>query len=227
MVERSSGLAVVDGHSGVGKSIVARRLESYYLCQPDEYCMAYLYNMPIDTEYAVLSAISAELSLSRRKGVDGQWDELSTYIRSQATSGRATVIVVDTQDDLTKEALTQLHEIASHLAPVVVFGKPSLTVALARVPDAAEQAHRYTLADLDLEDTVTMIDFRCMVAGRKTPIFSSEALMYIWEATYGNPGDVINICGRVLNAMGTEHLDSAALPVVTAITQAYLEVKLG
>jgi type II secretory pathway predicted ATPase ExeA len=227
MVERSSGLAVVDGHSGVGKSIVARRLESYYLCQPDEYCMAYLYNIPIDTEYAVLSAISAELSLSRRKGVDGQWDELSTYIRSQATSGRATVIVVDTQDDLTKEALTQLHEIASHLAPVVVFGKPSLTVALARVPDAAEQAHRYTLADLDLEDTVTMIDFRCMVAGRKTPIFSSEALMYIWEATYGNPGDVINICGRVLNAMGTEHLDSAALPVVTAITQAYLEVKLG
>lgn len=227
MVERSTGLAVVDGHAGVGKSIVARRLESYYLCQPDEYGVAYLYNLPIDTEYAVLAAIADKLSLNRRKGVEGQWDELATFIRSQATSGRATVIIVDTQEELTKEALTQLYAIASHLAPVIVFGKPNLTIALGRVPEAAEEAYRYTLADLDLEDTVTMINFRCMVAGRKTPIFSSEALMYIWEATYGNPGDVINICGRVLNAMGTEHLDAAALPVVTTTTQAYLEAKLG
>ena len=227
IVERASGLAVVDGHSGVGKSVVARRIESYYLCQPDEYCVPYLHNLTIDTEYEVLAAISDELSLNRRKGVDGQMDELSNYISTQAASGRVTVIVVDIQDDLTKEALAQLYAIASHLAPVFVFGRSSLAVTLGRVPEAAEQAYRYTLADLDLEDTVTMINFRCMVAGRNTPIFSSEALMYIWEATYGNPGDVINICGRVLNAMSTEHLDAAALPVVTATTQAYLEAKLA
>jgi type II secretory pathway predicted ATPase ExeA len=227
MVERSSGLVLVDGHAGVGKSIVARRLQSYYLCQPEEYCVAYLHNVPIDTEYAVLAAVSAELSLNRRKGVDGQWDELSSYVKSQAASGRVTVIIVDTQDDLTREALAQLYAIASHLTPVFVSGKPSLAIALGRVPEAAEGAYRYTLANLDLEDTVTMINFRCRVAGRNTPLFSSEALMYIWEATYGNPGDVINVCGRVLNAMGTEHLDAAALPVVTATTQAYLEAKLG
>ncbi len=227
IVERSTGLAVIDGHVGVGKSIVARRLESYYLCQPDEYRVAYLYNLPIDTEYAVLAAISDALSLNRRKGVDGQWDELSSHIRSQTASGRVTVIIIDTQDDLTKEALAQIYAIASQLAPVFVFGRPSLTVALGRVPEAAEGAYRYTLADLDLEDTVAMINFRCMVARRNTPLFSSEALMYIWEATYGNPGDVINVCGRVLNAMSTEHLDAAALPVVTTTTQAYLEAKLG
>jgi len=227
IVERSSGLVVIDGHAGVGKSIVARRLESYYLCQPDEYCVAYLYNAPIDTEYSVLAAVSDELSLNRRKGVDGQWDELSSYIRSQTASGRGAVIIVDTQEDLTKEALAQLYAIASHLAPVFVSSRPSLTIALGRVPEAAEGAHRYTLADLDLEDTVTMINFRCRVAGRNTPLFSSEALMYIWEATYGNPGDVLNVCGRVLNAMGTEHLDAAALPIVMATTQAYLEAKLA
>lgn len=226
-VERSSGLAVVDGHAGVGKSIVARRLESYYLCQPEEYCMAYLHNVPVDTEYAVLAAVSDALSLSRRKGVDGQWDELSSYVRSQVASGRATVIVFDTQDDPSREAIAQLHEIASNLAPVFVFGRPSLTVALGRVPEVAEQAYRYTLADLDLEDTVAMITFRCMVAGRNTPIFPAEALMYIWEATFGNPSDVINVCGRVLNAMGTGHLETATLPVVTATTQAYMQAKLG
>jgi general secretion pathway protein A len=227
IVERSSGLAVIDGHAGVGKSLVARRLQSYYLCQPEEYCVAYLHNILIDTEYAVLAAVSDELSLNRRKGVDGQWDELSSHVRSQAASGRVTVIIVDTQEDVTREALAQLYALSSQLAPVFVFGKTTMTIALGRVPEAAEGAHRYTLADLDLEDTVTMIDFRCRVAGRNTPLFSSEALMYIWEATYGNPGDVINICGRVLNAMSTEHLDAAALPVVTATTQAYLEAKLG
>jgi general secretion pathway protein A len=227
MVERSSGLAVIDGHAGVGKSIVARRLESYYLCQPDEYGVAYLYNLPIDTEYAVLAAISDQLWLNRRKGVDGQWDELASHIRSQTASGRVTVIIVDTQSDLTREALTQLYALASHLAPVFVFGRPSLTVDLGRVPEAAEGAYRYTLADLDLEDTVAMFNFRCRVAGRDTPLFSSEALLYIWEATFGNPGDVINICGRVLNAMSTERLDAATLSTVTATTQAYLEAKLG
>lgn len=225
-VERSSGLAAVDGRPGVGKSLVARRLESYYLCQPDEYRLAYLHNTLIDTEYAVLAAISDQLALNRRKGVDGQWDELSTYVRSQATSGRATVIIVDTQAELSREALAQLYALASGLAPVVVFGRPSLAVALGRVPEAAESAYRYTLSDLDLEDTVAMIDFRCRVAGRSAPLFSSEALMYIWESTFGNPGDVINICGRVLNAMSTERLDAAALPVVTATTQAYMEAKL-
>jgi general secretion pathway protein A len=225
-VERASGLAVVDGHTGVGKSIVARRLESHYLCQPDEYTVAYLYNTPIDTEYAVLAAVSDQLSLNRRKGVEGQWDDLSEYVRSQATGGRGTLIIIDTQHDLTKEALTQLYAIASHLTPVFVFGRPSLAVALGRVPEAAEGAYRFTLTDLDLEDTVSMVHFRSMVAGRNTPLFSSEALMYIWEATFGNPSEVINICGRVLNAMSTEHLDTAALSVVTATTQAYLEAKL-
>lgn len=227
LVERGSGMAVIDGHAGVGKSIVARRLESYYLCRPDEYFVPYLYNPPIDTEYAVLAAISDELSLNRRKGVDGQWDELSTYVKAQAAGGRTTVIVVDIQDDLTREALAQLYEIATLLAPVIVFGRPSLAVALGRVPEAAEAAYRYTLADLDLEDTVDMINTRCMIAGRNTPIFSSEGLLYIWEATYGNPSDVINICGRVLNAMSTERLDTAALPMVTATTQSYLGARLG
>jgi general secretion pathway protein A len=226
-VERSSGLVVVDGHAGVGKSIVARRLESYYLCQPEEYRVAYLHNVSLDTEYSVLAAVSDALALNRRKGVDGQWDELSAFVKSQAANGQATVIVVDLQDDPAREVIAQLYEIASRLAPVFVFGKPSLAVALGRVPEAAEQAYHYTLADLDLEDTVTMINFRCMVAGRNTPLFSSESLMYIWESTYGNPNDVINICGRVLNAMSTERLDSAALPVVTSTTQAYLAAKLG
>jgi type II secretory pathway predicted ATPase ExeA len=226
-VERASGLVVVDGHTGVGKSIVARRLESYYLCQPDEYCMAYLLNVPVDTEYAVLAAVSDALSLSRRKGVDGQWDELSGYIKVQAASGRATVIVFDTQDDPSREAFSQLYEIASSLAPVFVFGRPSLTVALGRVPEVAEQAYRYTLSNLDLEDTVAMINFRSMVAGRGTPIFPPEAVMYLWEATFGNPSDVINVCGRVLNAMSTGHLETATLPVVTTTTQAYMETKFG
>lgn len=226
-VERSSGLAVIDGHTGVGKTIVARRLESYYLCQPEEYCVAYLHNVPVDTEYAVLAAVSDSLSLNRRKGVDGQWDELSGYVKSQAASGRVTVIVFDTQEDPSREAIAQLYEIASNLAPVFVFGGSSLTVSLGRVPEAAEQAYRYTLADLDLEDTVAMINFRSMVAGRNTPIFPPEALMYIWESTFGNPSDVINVCGRALNAMGTGHLETATLPVVTATTQAYMEAKLG
>lgn len=227
IVERATGLAVVDGHAGVGKSVVARRIESYYLCQPDEYSLAYLHNLPIDTEYAVLAAISDALGLNRRKGVEGQWDELSTHVKTQSANGRVTVVIVDTQDELTREALAQLHAIAHELTPVFIFGRSNLAVTLGRVPEAAEQAYRYTLADLDLEDTVSTIHFRCTVAGRSTPIFSSESLMYIWEATYGNPADVINVCGRVLNAMSTEHLDQAALPIVTDTTQAYMEAKLG
>jgi type II secretory pathway predicted ATPase ExeA len=226
VAERGGGLAVVDGDSGVGKSITARRLQSYYQCQPDEYMVSYLFDTPLETEYAVLAAISDQYGLSRRKGIDSQWGELSSFVTSQANQGRSTIILIDNPGKVTREAMARINAIAAHLTPVFVFGYQELAVTLGKVPQAAKAAHRYTLSNLSLEDTVEMIRFRCSVAGRSEPIFSSEAMIYLWEATFGNPGDVTNICGRAINTMNARKLEQADLETVTPITEAYLDSKI-
>jgi type II secretory pathway predicted ATPase ExeA len=224
--ERGHGLAVIDGDKGVGKSITARRLQSYYLAQPEEYNVAYLYGQALETEYAVLAAISDQFLLNRRKGIESQWEELANYLNAQMQEGRGAVVIIDHPPSLAKEALLQLNAVANQLLPAFLLGRQEIATILGKAPEATRSAYRYTLSNLSLEDTVEMIHFRCAVAGRSRPILTPEAIIYIWEATYGNPGDVINVCGRTIFALANHPQEQADLTIVTPITEAYLDSKI-
>jgi hypothetical protein len=98
-------------------------------------------------------------------------------------------------------------------------------VTSSKIPEATRSVYRATLSNLSLEDTVNMLGFRGVLCGRAAPIFTSEAMIYMWEATFGNPGDAINICGRVINAMQAHQQEQADIGLVTPIAEAYLDSK--
>ena len=225
LAERGSGLGVVDGEKGVGKSITARRLQSYYQCQPEAYRVAFLSSPGLESEYATLAAICEQFYLNRRKGIESQWAELAAYTRAENREGRSAIVLIDEPDGLTKEAVQQLQAVAASLAPVMLFGQPDLAVTLSKAPEVARSAFRATLGNLSLEDTVNMLQYRCTLCGRVVPIFTPEAVMYIWEATFGNPGDAISICGRAINAMQAHQQAQADVSLVTPVAEAYLDSK--
>lgn len=83
VIETSRGLALVEGPIGVGKSTIARRLESIYRANPDENVVVYAHTSTYPSEFAALVDVSNQASgLERRKGLTQQWREMESYLVS-------------------------------------------------------------------------------------------------------------------------------------------------
>lgn len=229
IIDRSFGLAVVDGERGTGKSIVARRLESYCLCRPDSYLPVFLNIAHLESGYEALGAISDRLVLPRRKSIEAQLRGLTQHIRHAAEEGRTTVILIDVdapvelEEPITKEALKQLSDIAAETAPVFIFTPTRSMASLGKSSDLLQAASRFNFGNLNLEDTTGMVNFRCMVAGRKAPLMQPDVIGYIWESAFGNPGKIIRVCNRLLNAMQEENTDTASLTIAVPVVEALAE----
>ena len=59
---------------------------------------------------------------------------------------------------------------------------------------------RSTLEPLHFDDTRSMINFRVMVAGRQTPLFSDDALTRIYDYSRGMPRDICVLGLNILPA---------------------------
>ena len=212
-IDSTIGMAIIDGERGTGKSIVARRLESYCACRPDSYIPVFIFNQVLDSEYATLLAIADRLVLPRRKSLDAQFTEIKNFFRQQAEEGRTIPIIIDTNELISREALTQLSVIAT-FSPVFIFSPPQILASLSKAADILQQADRVKIGNLSLDDTVGMMQFRCSLAGRKTPLMEQDVLISIWESAFGNPGQIIKLCGRLLNMMQEKKIETASMNLI-------------
>jgi type II secretory pathway predicted ATPase ExeA len=227
MIERERGFAIIDGERGVGKSTIARRLESYYGPRPNEYRVSFINQPGYDTVYSTLLGLSRAFVLNRRKGIPNQREELDGFLQSEVNTGRIVLIIID--DDgkqINREVFEELNRIAEKFASVVVFAPSEINKVLVRIPDILDHTLRETLFPFSLDDAVEFIEFRSMIAGRKDPLFSKEAIEYIWESTKGNPKDMVVVCGRVINELGARGSDFASIDIAEVAVESYLSSPL-
>lgn len=194
LVERRRGMAVIDGASGMGKTMIARRLESFYRARSGEYEMAVIDRPSFSSEYTAYLGLSEAFTLQPRKGVEGQRSELSEFVADSTREGRGVLFIVDQAEALSPSALSAIDTVAQEIAPTFLFGKEKVQLALAELPEALARAARFTLTPLSLRDAIGLIGFRSRVAGRDEPLFSEEAMEFIWEASRGVPEDLVDIC---------------------------------
>jgi general secretion pathway protein A len=85
------------------------------------------------------------------------------------------------------------------LIQIVILGQNELRNKL-RLKRALDSriATRSTIEPLDPLDTTNMINFRVMVAGRRDPLFTDEALEAIYDFSKGMPRDVCVVGLNVL-----------------------------
>jgi type II secretory pathway predicted ATPase ExeA len=227
MIERERGLAIIDGERGVGKSAIARRLESYYGSRPNEYRVVFISQPGYDSVYSTLLGLSRAFVLNRRKGIPNQQAELDAFLQSEVSTGRIVLIIID--DDgkkINREVFEELDRIAEKFASVVVFAPSEINKLLVRIPDILDHTLRETLFPFSLDDAVEFIEFRTIVAGRKEPLFSKEAIAYIWESTKGNPKDMVVVCGRIINELGARGTNFASIDIAEVAVESYLSSPL-
>ena len=225
VVEEHRGLAVVEGGFGVGKSTIARRLESIYRAYPQEFVVVFVHTAAYESEYAALLDVSYALSLDRRKGMTMQWRELESYLVDQKELERNVVLILDDAQLMTPDALTLVHhlynfDISQKLAQVVLFGQPELQRIFNVRPEVLSRVDSwFRLNPLSLEDTLELIRFRCAVAGRKEPLLTQAAFLEVWKATHGIPREIVALCSKVINVMGHQNRMMADIPVVQQALQ--------
>ena len=225
VVEEHRGLAVVEGGFGVGKSTIARRLESIYRAYPQEFVVVFVHTAAYESEYAALLDVSYALSLDRRKGMTMQWRELESYLVDQKELERNVVLILDDAQLMTPDALTLVHhlynfDISQKLAQVVLFGQPELQRIFNVRPEVLSRVDSwFRLNPLSLEDTLELIRFRCAVAGRKEPLLTQAAFLEVWKATHGIPREIVALCSKIINVMGHQNRMMADIPVVQQALQ--------
>jgi general secretion pathway protein A len=225
VVEEHRGLAVVEGGFGVGKSTIARRLESIYRAYPQEFVVVFVHTAAYESEYAALLDVSYALSLDRRKGMTMQWRELENYLVDQKELERNVVLILDDAQLMTPDALTLVHhlynfDISQKLAQVILFGQPELQRIFNVRPEVLSRVDSwFRLNPLSLEDTLELIRFRCAVAGRKEPLLTQAAFLEVWKATHGIPREIVALCSKVINVMGHQNRMMAEIPVVQQALQ--------
>jgi general secretion pathway protein A len=95
------------------------------------------------------------------------------------------------------------------LIQIIMIGQNELRNKLRlKKPLRSRIATRSTIEPLDLNDTRNMINFRVMVAGRTTPLFTDEAIQDIYDHSRGMPRD---ICALGLNVLPLALIENAAI----------------
>jgi general secretion pathway protein A len=222
VVEERRGLAVVEGGFGVGKSTIARRLESIYRAYPEDFTVVFVHTAAYESEYAALLDVCYALNLDRRKGMTMQWREFESFLVDQKEQSRNVVVILDDAQLMEPDALSLVHhiynfDISQKLAQVILFGQPELQRIFNQRPEVLSRVDAwFRLNPLSLEDTLELIRFRCAVAGRKDPLLTQSAFLEVWKATRGIPREIVAVCSKVIYEMGKQEKPLADNAVVHA-----------
>ncbi len=207
VIESSRGLACVEGPIGVGKSTIARRLESIYRADPDENVVVYVHTSKYQSEFAALMDISSQLGLERRKGLMPQWREMESFLVNMTKNQKTVVFILDDAQKMEPDALGLVHtlynfDVNKKLAQVILFGQPEIRDLFVRRPEVRNRIYAwFTLNSLSFADSLELIRFRCKVAGRDRPLISQNAYIAISQTTNGIPRDIVNLCSGIIDGV--------------------------
>jgi hypothetical protein len=199
MSTRSSGLAVVTGDTGVGKTLLARRL------------IVDLYTSELDSEFDLLATLSDELHLPRRKGTQAQWETLRDSLRkSREDLGLSIVFSIDGVSSISRDVVTRL-DMLSSLGFVLLLGSPEGIQSLEQMPSLYRTAYKTHLTHMGITDMMRMIVFRCFNAGKSCNFLDQDGASLLLSQTNGNPKLVVTHCAKVLESIN----DLKELPLST------------
>lgn len=203
-VKERQGLSIVYGDVGTGKTTIARRL--YDLFRADEsLTVAFITNPNFPTEMQLLRYLCGELGLPSRRSKVEQIQELQGFLIAAFQASKSVLLIVDEAQMLVGkqyELLRQILNFETHrqkLCQLILFGQNELRNKIRLKPSLRSRiATSSTLEPLDYTDMQEMLGFRLMVAGRKTKLFTPDALQVLYDLSHGYPRDVMRLC---LNAL--------------------------
>lgn len=201
VIRTGQGLTTIIGDVGLGKTSLLRLLYNEYI-DDDSITAAFIVNPKQTSETAFLKAICTEFGVPTRRSQRETELELRDFLVEKATNDKTTVLFVDEAQQLKGAMLEQIRQLLNFetddrkLLNVVLAGQVELRYKLADPSKRAlvsRIAVSSTLDALTLEETQSLIEFRCNVAGVSSP-FDKEAIEAIYSSSKGVPREVIKLC---------------------------------
>ena len=223
-INNRAGFIALTGEVGSGKTTVLRALLNQL--EADHYCTALIFN-------PCLSAPELMQNINREFGIpihdsnhSSLLDALNPFLLQQNTEGRTVVLVIDEAQDLEAPVLEQIRLISNletdrdKLIQIVLSGQPEFVQILKRkeLQQLSQRITvRYHLQPMDFQDTVTYINHRLEVAGRRSgTIFSKGALKRIYGYSRGLPRLINVACDRALLVGYTRDTEKISSRIVAA-----------
>ena len=135
------------------------------------------------------------------------FDAFQRFLIEQYGLGKSVLLIIDEAQNLSPDALESLRMLSNinadkhQLLQIMLVGQPQLKELLMR-PDLSQFAQRvevdFHIKPFAAVDVENYIEHRLAIAGRSTPLFTTEACAKIAEASQGVPRRINILCNTAL-----------------------------
>jgi len=219
----SAGLTLLTGESGVGKTVLIRRVMSNL---DDSVVVGNVTHTHSDFASILPWVVSAfELRAGMGDSVD-MYETLKTFLLEQTKAQRRVVLIIDEAHNLSQSALeevrllTNLNTSDDHGIQMVLIGRPSLDGKLEQgaMKELAQRiALDFRIDPLDFEDTDEYVTYRLSLCGGKPELFDYVARSCIYYHSRGIPRLINSICDLALVYGFGDSLDTIDFKVIKRV----------
>lgn len=203
-MQNGAGFTVISGEIGCGKTTLIRHLLSNL---DSSHMVGLVYNTHRD-----IADLLEWIMLSFGLPYEGMsqvalYDAFQRFLIEQHRLGKRALLIVDEAQNLNPGVLESLRMLSNinadkyQLLQIILVGQPQLKEMLSR-PDLLQFSQRvavdFHIKPFDLADVKNYIEHRLRVAGRGTPIFTSDAYTRIAEVSRGVPRSINILCDTAL-----------------------------
>lgn len=222
-IRNKSGLAVVYGDVGTGKTTILNKLRQRFDGEPFTIAVLNYTNQTSDT--ALLKAIAGEFGLRPRRTKQGAFDQLQEFLAREVVAGRTPLLLVDEAQQLRNsirpdrdmlgviKLLTNLMLEHERLIQIILFGQLELIPLLKGRRELLSRVAQFgVLSPLVKEDALAMMKHRWQTAGGQLPLpFDEAAIDEIYRAARGLPRDIVKVCNSALTHAFANRLERATV----------------
>jgi general secretion pathway protein A len=220
-IRNKSGLAVVYGDVGTGKTSILNKLRQRF--KEEQFTIAVLNNPNQTSDTALLKAVAIEFGLTPSRSKQGAFDQLQEFLAKEIVAGHTPLLLLDEAQDLKNsirsdrdmlgmlKTLTNLMLDNERLIQIILFGQLELIPLLKNRRELMSRVAQFgVLSPLTIKDTIAMVEHRWKTAGGALPLpIDKEALILIYEAAKGLPRDIVKVCNSALTHAYARRLKTA------------------
>ena len=210
-IQDGMGAGLLTGVFGCGKTFIAQTIISQL--NPERFKFVFISHPPassLDLLISLCSELGDREILSKVKesplAESIVWSSLKNQISNNHLNGKDTVIIIDEAHIInevnvfeTIRLLLNLQEKDKFLVTLILIGQPELAEKIENLKPLEQRiAVKSRISSLNQEEAGNYISHRLKIAGRSEPIFTKEAIGFIYESTGGIPRRINRLCDLAL-----------------------------
>ena len=220
------GVALLEGDSGVGKTVLAHALVQRI---PPTFCPLVI-SLPAADPMALIVSIAQAMALNIRDGNLLNLNRLTDAIQAAAGQGKFYLVLLDDAQELTDQhleeiwVLSQMEHYGQHLLPLILVARPTLSQRLGGQTNqhlAKLIDKQFNLSGLTSDETLLYIDQRLHQIGSSFPAcFTEDCKSQLLALTGGNPRQINTICHQALERCWQENRPQVTPEILAGKRQA-------